>query len=96
MPFGNVNIIILGDWAQLFPVKAEKNPLFFKNKKDKVVLRKVGESLYNKFKDCVNLTKIMRQNWTEPDRKIHSEEEYQKHLNQKGYVQMLSGIREVE
>ena len=38
----------------------------------------------------------MRQNWTEPDRSIHSEEEYEEHLNQKGYVQMLSGIREVE
>ena len=32
IPFGNVNIIILGDWAQLFPVKAEKNPLFMYNK----------------------------------------------------------------
>jgi BRCT domain type II-containing protein len=29
--FSNVNIVILGDWAQLFPVKSD--PLFFKDKK---------------------------------------------------------------
>ena len=81
-PFGNVNVIILGDWAQLFPVKAD--PLFFKVKKKDNILKREGHSLYNEFKDCINLTKIMRQNWIEPNRSIHSEEEYEKHLNQKG------------
>ena len=42
-PFGNVNVIILGDWAQLFPVNAD--PLFLDNKKDKNILRKEGYSL---------------------------------------------------
>ena len=35
-PFGNINIIILGDWAQLFPVQGD--PLFMKNKKGDNVL----------------------------------------------------------
>ena len=38
----------------------------------------------------------MRQNWIEPDRSIHTEEEYEEHSNQKRYVQMLSGMREVK
>ena len=44
-PFGNVNVIILGDWAQLFPVKAD--PLFFKVKKKDNILKREGHSLYN-------------------------------------------------
>jgi len=43
IPFGNVNIIILGDWAQLFPVK--KDPLFLPNNKKDKTLVKEGKSL---------------------------------------------------
>lgn len=42
-PFGNVNIIILGDWAQLFPVK--NDPLFLPNNKNDKPLVKEGKSL---------------------------------------------------
>ena len=41
--FSNVNIVILGDWAQLFPVKSD--PLFFKDKKKDSVLHKEGRKL---------------------------------------------------
>ena len=73
VPFGNVNIIILGDWAQLFPVK--RDPLFLKNNKKEKELSIDGKKLYETFKDCINLTEIMRQNFTEPDRNIHTDEE---------------------
>ena len=95
IPFGNVNIIILGDWAQLFPVK--NDPLFFPDNKIKdSELCKDGKRLYQTFKDCINLIDIMRQNFIEPDRNIHSDTEFEKHSNQKGYVEMLTGIREVQ
>ena len=37
----------------------------------------------------------MRQNFKEPNRNIHTAEEYERHSNQKAYVEMLSGMREV-
>ena len=55
-----MNIIILGDWAQLFPVR--NHPLFLKNKNKTTVIEKEGKSLFQTFKDCINLTKIIRQN----------------------------------
>ena len=82
IPFGNVNIIILGDWAQLFPVG--KDPLFFPDRKKDKGLIIDGKKLYETFKDCINLTEIMRQNYTEPDRNIHTDEEFELHSNQKG------------
>ena len=57
--FGNVNIIILGDWAQLPPVKDQ--PLFTKNGNQKT-FKKEGKALFDTFKDCINLNVIMRQN----------------------------------
>ena len=47
------------------------------------------------FKDCINLTQIMRQNFIEPDSSKHSKDEFEKHSNQKDYVKMLSDMREV-
>ena len=71
--FSNVNIIICGDWAQLFPVKSD--PLFYKDKKKDSPLHKEGRKLYEQFKDCINLEEQMRQNYTEPDRNVHNDEE---------------------
>ena len=70
IPFGNVNIIILGDWAQLFPVN--NDPLFLPNKRKDASMTKEGKFLFNTFKDCINLNEIMRQNYTEPDHNIHN------------------------
>ena len=60
IPFGNVNIIILGDWAQIFPVKSD--PLFLPNTKKDNALFRDGKRLFNTFKDCINLEQMMRQN----------------------------------
>ena len=43
IPFGNVNIIILGDWAQMFPVKAD--PLFLPDSKTDKEMFKDGKRL---------------------------------------------------
>ena len=60
IPFGNVNIIILGDWAQIPPVK--KDPLYLDDKKYDKNMIKDGKALFDTFIDCINLDIIMRQN----------------------------------
>ena len=42
-PFGGCNIILLGDWAQIEPVKAK--PLYFKNKNNHNDMFKAGGNL---------------------------------------------------
>ena len=79
--FSNVNIIVSGDWSQLFPVRSD--PLFYNDRKKDSVLQKEGKRLYDQFKDCINLEQQMRQNYTEPNKNLHTKEEFDKHKNQK-------------
>ena len=57
--------------------------MFYNDRKKNSVLQKEGKRLYDQFKDCINLEQQMRQNYTEPNKNLHTTEEFERHKNQK-------------
>ena len=78
--WGNINIIICGDFSQIKPVKGYS--LFSKQLKTDNTMHKHGKFLYEKFKDCIVFDEIKRQEQIKPDRNIHSEDEFLMHQDQ--------------
>ena len=68
-----MNIIILGDWSQIKPVKLSS--LFHKPRKNDSTMHSYGQKIYNMFNKCIIFDEIKRQQYITPDKSIHTDEE---------------------
>lgn len=83
LPFGGMNIIILGDDSQ---IRSIETPLYDKYKK-KNDQSNQGLEAYKHFKDVVFLDQMMRQEYEEP---IPNDIDFKEKTDQKNFCKMLS------